>query len=267
MTVSESSIPTSPTMRLRTAVADAGLMAKRNFVHVKRSPEKLYLATVEPLMIVLLFRYLFGGAIPVPNGSYVDYLMPGILVLSAAFGTVSTAIGLAEDVSGGIVDRFRAMPVARSAVLVGRLTFDTAENFLILLLMVVVGVAIGWRIHTGPIELVAAVLLALLFGLALSAVAAYIGLALRDVETVQTIGLAWVFPLTFLSTAFVPISTLPGWLQPVVKVNPVTIWVDTLRHLTLGGPIGSGVAGSLAWVAGIVGVFGWLAVRAYRIAT
>lgn len=250
--------------KLQRALADTRRMAWRNLVRARRSPEKLMIATIEPVMIVLLFRYLFGGAIEVPNGSYVDFLLPGILVLSAAFASAATAIGLAEDVSSGIVDRFRAMPVARSAVLLGRLVFDTTQGLFVVILMALVGFAVGWRVHAGVVPFIAAILLADLFGVALCTISALCGLAIRDLETVQSFGLVWMFPLTFMSSAFVPVVTMPGWLQPAVKVNPITIWTDTLRHLTLGGPTTAGLVGSLAWTFAILVVFAPLAVRAYR---
>jgi len=255
-------------------VSDALTLTKRNLLKYVRLPTLLIFSTVQPVMFVLLFRYVFGGAIVVPGlRSYVDYLMPGIFVQTVVFGSTQTGVGLAEDLSKGLIDRFRSLPMARSAVLAGRTLSDTVRNMFVVLLMTAVGMAVGFRFHGGILEFAAALLLGVLFGLAFSWISALIGLAAGNVEAAQASSFVWIFPLTFASSAFVPVRSMPGWLQAWAKVNPVSITVDALRSLSLGQPLAHQVVGgsttvhvleSLAWIAGILLVFVPLAVLRYR---
>jgi ABC-2 type transport system permease protein/oleandomycin transport system permease protein len=217
-------------------------------------------------MFVLMFRYVFGGAIPVQGikGGYVSFLMPGIIGQTAAFATFGTAIALAQELKKGVIDRLRSMPMARSAVLAGRLVADTARMLITILIIVGVGYAVGFRFSNGAAMAVAMVVLATVFGLAVCCVAAYTGLAIGDEESVQAFGMIWLFPLTFVSSAFVPISTMPGWLQAFAKNQPVTNVIDAMRAMAIGGPIETNLLKSIAWLAGIFIVFLPLAVRAYR---
>jgi ABC transporter DrrB family efflux protein len=245
--------------------ADAAAVTRRNLYRYVRVPTLLLFSTIQPVMFVLLFTYVFGGAIQVPGvDNYVDFLMAGILVQTVIFGSTQTGVGLAEDMSRGMVDRFRSLPMARSAVLAGRTTSDTVRNLFVVCLMLVVGTLVGFRFHAGVGPAVGAVGLALAFGLAFSWISALIGLSVRDVESAQAAGFVWVFPLVFASSAFVPVDTMPGWLQTFADINPVTVTVNALRALTLGGPTARPVLESLAWIVGILLVFVPLAVNRYR---
>jgi ABC-2 type transport system permease protein/oleandomycin transport system permease protein len=216
-------------------------------------------------MFVLMFRYVFGGAIPVNvPGGYVNFLMPGIIGQTAAFATFGTAIALAIEVQKGVIDRLRSMPMARSAVLAGRLVADTSRMLLTILIIVGVGYAVGFRFENGFGPAVAMIALATVFGLSICCIAAFTGLAIKNEESVQAFGMIWLFPLTFLSSAFVPIQTMPGWLQAFANNQPVTYVIDTMRALALGGPIADSLWKALAWIAGIFVVFAPLAVRAYK---
>jgi ABC-2 type transport system permease protein len=246
------------------AVKDILALTKRNLLRYTRVPQLLVFSTVQPVMFVLLFAYVFGGAISVPSGSYIDFLIPGILVQTVVFGSTQTGVGLAEDLSKGMVDRFRSLPMARSAVLAGRTLSDLARNLFVVLLMLVVGTLIGFRFHAGFPSAVAAVLLVVACGFAFSWISALIGLAIRDVETTQVAGFVWVFPLVFASSMFVPVETMPGWLQGFARVNPVSNWVDAMRALSLGGPVTTEVLQAVAWIVGILVVFVPLAVSRYR---
>jgi ABC-2 type transport system permease protein/oleandomycin transport system permease protein len=250
----------------RWAVSDTLTITRRNLLVWMRVPAYLVFTVIQPVMFVLLFRYVFGGAIPVHGvkGGYVNFLMPGIIGQTAAFATFGTAIALAQELKKGVIDRLRSMPMARSAVLAGRLVADTGRMFVTILIIVAVGYAVGFRFGNGVVPAIAMILLATVFGLAICCIAAYTGLAIGDEESVQAFGLIWLFPITFLSSAFVPIQTMPGWLQAFANNQPVTYVIDTMRALALGGPIEANLWKSIAWLAGIFVVFVPLAVRAYR---
>jgi ABC transporter DrrB family efflux protein len=257
--------PTLPRRPLRWTFADAAAMTKRNLYRYIRVPTLLLFSTIQPVMFVLLFTYVFGGAIQVPGvDRYIDYLMAGILAQTVVFGSTQTGVGLAEDMSRGMVDRFRSLPMARSAVLAGRTLSDTVRNLFVVSLMLVVGTLVGFRFHAGVVPALGAVGLALAFGLAFSWISALIGLSVRDVESAQAAGFVWVFPLVFASSAFVPVASMPGWLQGFAKANPITNTVDALRVLCLGGPTVRPVLQAVAWIAGILLVFVPLAVNRYR---
>ena len=251
--------------RLRWGVADGLTVTKRNLIAYTRTPTLLVFAVVQPVMFVLLFRYVFGGAIKVDvPGGYVSYLTPGIIGQSAAFASFGTAIGLAREIQKGVVDRYRSMPMARSAVLVGRLTADTLRMIVTVLVLLGVSAAVGFRFHNGFWPAVAMVVLAVVFGVTVCAVSAYIGFAIRDEESVASFGLIWLFPLTFVSAAFVPVQSMPGWLQAFANNQPVTIVIDEMRSLALGGPLVLHAWESAVWLGGILAVFLPLAIRAYR---
>jgi len=244
--------------------ADAVVIARRNLTRIARTPELLVFATIQPIMFVLLFRYVFGGAIHVPGISYVDFLIPGIIVQTVVFGATSTAVGLSEDMSKGIIDRFRSLPMSRSAVLAGRTIADLVRNVFVVLLMIVVGTAVGFRFHNGLLPAVAAVFVALLLGYALSWVFALIGLTVADPETAQLAGFLPVFPLVFASSVFTSIQTMPGWLQAFANVQPITRAANTVRALTQGGPVATNLLWTILWSIAILAVFAPLAVRRYR---
>ncbi|HEX6526858.1 MAG TPA: ABC transporter permease [Streptosporangiaceae bacterium] len=254
--------------RLRWAVLDALTLTERNLTAWLHNPMFLLFTLMQPVMFTLLFRYVLGGAIPVHvPGGYVDYLLPGVIGQAVAFGSSGTAIALGRETQRGVLDRFRSMPMVQSAVLAGRMAADTVRMFLMIVCMIGIGYAVGFRFHNGLGPAIAMVALATVFGLALSCVSAFLGLSIKDVESIQAFGLIWVFPFTFVSSAFVPIQTMPGWLQAFAYNQPVTIVVDTLRYLALGPAAGSSLEPhlwqSFAWLGGMVTVFGTLAVRGY----
>lgn len=259
-------VPAEPRgQRLRRGTADVATLTRREVKIWARNPAFIVFAIVQPVMFTLLFRYVFGGAILVPTpGGYVDYLMPGIIAQSAAFGTFGTAIALARQIQRGVIDRFRAMPMARSAVLLGRLCADTLRLTLTVLIILAVGYAVGFRFVNGVGPAVLMVVLGILFGVVISTVSAFVGLAIKDEESVGSFGLIWLFPLTFVSAAFVPVQYMPGWLQAFAKNQPVSVVIDEMRSLALGGPLVQHAWQSAAWLVGIAAVFVTLAVRAYR---
>jgi ABC transporter DrrB family efflux protein len=252
----------------RWAVSDTLVLTRRALLVWVRVPAYIVFTVIQPVMFVLLFRYVFGGAIQVPGGSYVNYLMPGIIGQTAAFASFGTAIALAQELKKGVIDRLRSMPMARSAVLSGRLVADTGRMLVTILIIVAVGYAVGFRFQNGFGPAVGMVVLATIFGLSICVIAAFTGLAIGDEESVQAFGLIWLFPLTFVSSAFVPIASMPGWLQAFANHQPVTYVVNTMRGLALGEPYSANLASnmwhSVAWLAGIFIVFVPLAVRAYR---
>lgn len=246
------------------AVADTAVLARRNLLRIPRQPDLLISFTVQPVMFVLLFVYVFGGAIQTPGFEYVDFLMPGIVVQTMAFGGFVTAIGLSDDLRKGLIDRFRSLPMAPGAVLAGRTLADVATNVLSLAVMVGVGLAVGFRFDASVLEILAGVGLALLLGYAFSWIFATMALISSSPESAQAIGFIVVFPLTFASSAFVPVASMPDWLQPFAEHNPFTLAVDALRGLWIGADAGNAVWGALAWCVGLTLVFGVLAVARYR---
>jgi ABC transporter DrrB family efflux protein len=254
-----------PFIRARWAFSDTMAITRRNLLVWYRVPAYLFFTVIQPVIFVLMFRYVFGGAIHVNvPGGYVSFLMPGIIGQTAAFACFGTAIALAQELQKGVIDRLRSMPMARSAVLAGRLTADTLRLTVTILIVVGIGYAVGFRFQNGAAPAVLMVLLAILLGLACCVIAAYTGLAIKDEESVQAFGLIWLFPLTFLSSAFVPISSMPGWLQAFANNQPITFIINTMRALAIGGPIEANLWKSAVWLAGIFIVFLPLAVRAYK---
>jgi ABC-2 type transport system permease protein/oleandomycin transport system permease protein len=252
---------------LRGDITDAGVVSVRNLRHFIRQPDLLIFSTIQPIMFVLLFTYVFGGAIShslPPGVSYIDYLLPGILVQSVTFRASMTAIGLSDDMKLGVIDRFRSMPMARSAVLIGRTSADLVRNVLIILLMIIVGYIIGFRFQAGVLQAIGCIALVSAFGLALSWIFAFLGLTVRSAEAAQSAGFVVLFPLVFASSVFVPVSTLPGWLQAIAKVSPVTLTANAARSLALVPGTPSSLGGAIAWIAGLLAVFIPLSVWRYR---
>jgi len=246
-------------------LADSRVIAVRQLRKVLRRPVYVVSAFVQPVIFVLMFRYVFGGAIHTGSVDYVDFVLPGIMVQTAIFGALITGMGLTEDMAAGVVDRFRSLPMARSAVLVGRTAADLVVNGLTLVVLVLVGLAVGFRPGGAPYELLSAFVLVLAFAYVFSWISAWVGVTVRDPETVQSAGFLWVVPLTFVSSAFVPTDAMPGAVRAIADVNPVTVAVDAARALTTGqGDALPSVLGTLAWLAGLLLVFVPLAVRAFR---
>ena len=253
--------------RLIAGTRDALAIAGRNLTALRRVPKLLVFSTIQPLVFVLLFRYVFGGvaALALPGGvRYVDYLLPGVFVQTAVFGAMNTAVGLATDLQSGLLERFRSLPMARSAVLAGRTIADLTRNIFVVALMAGVGFAVGFRIHNGVGPFLAAMLLVLLFGLALSWIWAVVGLAVGDPETAQAAAFPVLMPLVFASSAFIPVSTMPWWLQGFARHQPVSVTASAVRALVLGGPTSTYVWQSVAWLIGIIIVFAPLGVWRYR---
>ena len=251
--------------RIAGTASDTEVVMWRNLLRYLRLPNLLVFSTVQPIMFVLLFNFVFGGVIKlVVHGPYIDYLMPGIFIQAVIFGSTQTGIGLAEDLSRGMVDRFRSLPMARVAVLTGRTMADTVRNVFVILLMTGVGVLVGFRIHNRFLPALVVLLLAVVFGTAFSWISAVIGLITRDAEAAQAAGFVWTLPLIFASSAFVPIATMPGWLQAFSKVDPVSVVVGAMRALLLGGPVATQLLQSAAWVVGILLVCVPTALRLYR---
>ena len=267
--------------RLRYAVSDWMVLTRRNLITYIRKPDLLVFSTIQPVMFVLLFVYVFGGAfeqILPPNVSYVDFLMPGIFVQTGIFAALQTGVGLADDLQKGLIDRFRSLPMARSAVLAGRTAADTVSVIFQVVLMLIVAYAVGYRLHEGVLESLLAFAVIVGVGYSFTWVAAFAGLSLKTIEAVQAATFTIVFPFVFVSSAFVPVETFPSWLQGFANANPVTIWVDTVRVLTLGQlytesasplfrdvpSLGTLLWQSAAWFLGIMAVFSMLGVRVYR---
>jgi ABC transporter DrrB family efflux protein len=252
---------------LRANITDAWVVSVRNLRHFVRQPDLLVFSTIQPIMFVLLFTYVFGGAIThsLPSGvSYIDYLLPGILIQSVTFRASMTAVGLSDDLKLGVIDRFRSMPMARSAVLIGRTAADLVRNVLIIVLMIVVGYIIGFRFQAGVAQALACIALVSAFGLALSWIFAFVALTVRSAEAAQSAGFVILFPLVFASSVFVPVSSMPSWLQAFAKVSPVTLTANAARSLALVPGTPSSVGGAIAWIAGLLAVFIPLSVWRYR---
>jgi ABC transporter DrrB family efflux protein len=247
------------------ALRDTFAITQRNLIAYRRVPQLLVFSTIQPVIFVLMFRYVFGGAIKLPGPiPYVDFLMPGIFVQTVVFGAIATAIGLATDMKSGLMERFHALPMARSAVLTGRTMADLARNVFVVILMMIVGFLVGWRIHTNVLALLAGAFLVLLFGYAMSWIFATVGLAVGDPETAQAAAFPVLAPLVFASSAFVSPDKMPGWLQVFANHQPVSATASAVRALVNGGPTATYVWQSVAWCVAILVVFAPIAVRLYR---
>ena len=267
--------------RTRLALSDWGVLTKRNLLTYIRKPDLLVFSTIQPVLFVLLFVYVFGGAFEMilpANVTYVDFLMPGIIIQTSIFAALQTGVGLADDLQKGLIERFKSLPMARSAVLAGRTAADTVSVVFQIVLMVIVGILIGYRLHEGFVEAALAFLLIFAVGYTFTWVAAFAGLALKSVEAVQAATFTLVFPVIFVSSAFVPVDTMPSWIQPIARNNPMTIWVDTVRSLTLGDAftdspselfrsipdLGTLTWQSIAWIVAILAIAVPVGVRMYR---
>ena len=258
---------------LRKAISDGLVVTGRNLRRIPRIPELALFAILQSIMFVLLFAYVFGGAIPLPDGgSYREYLLPGIFVQTLAFASIVTAIGMTDDMNKGIIDRFRSLPMARSAVLSGRTISDVVYNAGILVVLMLSGLVVGWRVHSSLGEFLLAVVLLMAFTFAMSWIGVYLGLRVPTVEVANQVGFITIFPLTFLSNAFIPIQTLPSWLQPVAEWNPFSSLVAASRELfgnpnpvvSDSFPMQHPVLMSVIWIVVILVVFAPLGVRRYR---
>jgi ABC-2 type transport system permease protein/oleandomycin transport system permease protein len=262
--------PVAGRNRLAWALLDATILARRSLMQTLRTPSLIVFVAIQPIMFVLLFRYVFGGAIRVPGGQYVNYLMPGIFVQTVAFGCITTGIGLAEDMQRGVIDRFRSLPMSSSAVLTGRTIADLARNLFTVIIMLVVGFVVGFRPQGSLAEFVFGMLLLMSFSFAFSWIAALIGISVGSVEAAQSGGFIWLFPLTFASSVFVPVSTMPTWLQGFAEHNPISVLANALRGLFQVDPsltaadTRSQVIQSIAWTVGILLIFVPLSIARYR---
>jgi ABC transporter DrrB family efflux protein len=265
--------PAPATGSFASAARDGLIVMWRNLKRIPRIPELAIFAVLQSIMFVLLFAFVFGGAIPLPGGgSYREFLMPGIFAQTIVFAAGTTAIGIADDIGKGIIDRFRSLPMARSAVLSGRSLSDVVYNGGILIVLMVSGLAVGWTVHTGIGPLVAGIVLLLLFAFAMSWVGIYLGLSVPTVEVAQQAVFTALFPITFVSNVFVPPQTLPSWLQFVAEWNPTSTLTGALRELwgnpnPFAGdsfPSQNPVLVTLVWVVVIIAIFGPLGVTKYR---
>ena len=246
------------------ALSDTLVLAKRSLKRIQRQPDLLVGFTVQPIMFVLLFAFVFGGAIDTGGLDYIDFLIPGIIVQSMVFGGFVTALGLAEDLKKGLIDRFRSLPMWGPAVVSGRILADLCTNVFQLAIMFTVGIAIGFRFDASAGEIVGGMALLLLIGYAFSWVFAFIGLSVSSPEAANAFGFTILFPITFVSSAFVPPETMPDWLQPIAEHNPFTTMVDAVRALFVGTEAGNDIWLAVAWSLGIIAVFSTLAVWRYR---
>jgi ABC transporter DrrB family efflux protein len=246
------------------AASDTAVLAKRSLLRIRRQPDLLIGFTVQPVMFVLLFVYVFGGAIDTPGLDYVDFLMPGIIVQSMVFGGFVTALGLADDLKKGLMDRFRSLPMSRSAVLTGRTLADVFSNVVQLIVMIGVGLLVGFSFKTGLLEIVGGIALLLLIGYAFSWVFAFIGLTASSAEAANAFGFTILFPMTFVSSAFVPVESMPSWLEVVAENNPFTKMVNAARDLFVDVSAGNDVWLAVAWSLAIVAVFAPLSAWRYR---
>ena len=256
--------------RIGGAISDGLALWQRNLIGLRRTPQTLVFSTLQPVIFVLLFRYVFGGAVSQTlNVPYVDYLMPGIFCQMVVFGAMLTAVGLAADLKSGMLERFHSLPMSRSAVLAGRTTADLTRNFFVVILVSIVGFIVGFRIHTNVFGFLAGMALVLLFGYALSWVFATVGLAVGDPETAQAASFPVMAPLVFASSAFVAVATMPGWLRPFAEHQPVSVTASAVRALMIGNTTpGTSTATyvwqALAWLILLIVVFAPVAVRQYR---
>jgi ABC transporter DrrB family efflux protein len=268
MTATVATAASRPAARVRRSpiwiLTDSITIAWRAMLAVVRNPQLLVVDTITPIMFVLLFAVVFGGAIQTPGVSYVTFLMPGIFVQTVVFGGTSTAVGLAEDLQKGIIDRFRTLPMAPSAVLIGKTFADLLRNAYTVVIMTIVGFAIGFRFTGSVAEFGLALMLITFFGYSISWLSANIGLRAKSAQAAQGAIFIPVFPLTFLSSAFVPVATMPEWLQPIAEANPVTVVVNAARGLIVGAPQTDTILLAIAWIIGLVAVFAPLAIWSYR---
>lgn len=245
-------------------LSDTLAMAWRGIIRYIRLPQLLVFSTIQPILFLMLFTYVFGGAIKTSQENYINFLVPGILVQLVLFGSVQTGIGLSEDLNKGMINRFRSLPMARSAVLAGRTLADLIRNIFVVILVILTALVMGFRAGGGLDSMVLAILIIIFFGFAFSWVSASIGLSVNNPEASQVAGFIWLFPLIFASSIFVPIDTMPSWLEAFAKVSPITVTVNWVRSLILGTSVGDNWWQSLIWITGIMVDFSMLAVLQYR---
>ena len=271
--------PSGMSARISLEAVDGLLVARRNLLTLTRVPTVFIFELVQPIMFVLLFRFIYANQfaqLP-PGVSYVQFLMPGIFVQNALFGSTQTAIGLADDLKSGIIDRFRSLPMARSAVLAGRTTSDLFKNFVLLMIVIAIGYLVGFKFNNGLVSAIGVVVLVLAVGFTFSWISACVGLSLKKVEAVQAASFTWIFPVVFVSSAFVPVAGMAGFLQPIARHNPVTVWCNLARYLSNGLPgitdFKTGIAvdtveglliKSVVWIVVLLVIFVPLAIRLYR---
>ena len=248
-------------------LSDIWVMTQRDVRRYLRLPQLLFTNIILNVVLLLLFNYVFGGAIQTGGIAYIQYFLPGFLAQSVVFGSTQTSVGISEDLSKGLIDRFRSLPMARVAFLSGRVVSDAMRYLILIVIMIGVGYAAGFRFEAGFLSAFSGVWLIVLFGIALTWLGVFIGISVKDVETAQVAGFVWVFPLVFASSLYVPIETMPSWLQVFAEINPVTPMVDTIRGLSWGTSISSSLWKILAWDAGIILVTLPPALRKYRLLT
>lgn len=246
------------------AIRDTIAMTGRNLTAMRRVPQVLVFSLVQPVIFVFMFRYVFGGAIQIPGQDYVDYLMPGIFAQTVSFGAINTAVGLAEDKGKGLLERLRSLPMSRAAVLGGRVLADTVRNTVIVVLMVLIGLLVGFRTHTNLLAVIAGIAVLVFFGVALASIFVFIGLSVPNGEAAQAAAFPLLAPLTFASSAFVDPSSMPGWLEWWARRQPLSKTTEAVRALMLGGPTSGPVTASLLWSLGIMAVMAPLAIAKYR---
>jgi oleandomycin transport system permease protein len=253
-----------PRVRPSEGIRQSASLSWRTLVQIKHNPTELIDFSIQPIMFLLLFTYVFGGAIAGSTGDYLTFALPGLIVQNALFGTLNTGLGLSTDLTKGVFDRLRALPIARWAPLAGRIGADVAKQAWAMALLLGLGAVMGFRVGTNVAGVLGAFGLLLVVALAFSWISVLVGVLVSEPDKVMMFGFAVMFPLTFVSNVFVPTDTMPGWLQSWVDVNPVTIVADAIRGLLVAGPVAAPVTGALLWAAGIVAVFGPLSVRAFR---
>jgi len=258
------SAATLPATGRTNVVSNTLMIARRNLLHIKATPEQLVEMSIQPIMFLVLFVYVFGGAIAGSSAQYLQFALPGILVQSVSFLPFTTAIALNVDFQRGVIDRFRSLPIARSAVIGGRILADGVRILWSIIIITGVSMVLGFRFEGGSAGALGAVVLVLAWGLTMCWPMAFIGITARTTESVNTWGFMIILPLTFASTAFAPADTMPGWLQAFVKVNPVTAVIDATRGLMLGGPVAQPLVRAVISMVVIVAVFAPLAIQRYR---
>jgi oleandomycin transport system permease protein len=265
MTAAVATLPAlAPRVRPAEGLRQSASLSWRTLVQIKHNPMELIDFSLQPIMFLLLFTYVFGGAISGDTGDYLTFMLPGIIVQNALFGSLNTGVGLSNDLTKGVFDRLRALPIARWAPLAGRIMADAVKQAWAMALLLGLGAIMGFRVGTNVAGVLGAFGVLLVAALAFSWISVLVGVLVKEPERVMVFGFAVMFPLTFVSNVFVPAGTMPGWLRSFVDVNPVTIVADALRGLLVSGPVAGPVTGALLWMAGVLVVFGPLAVRAFR---
>jgi len=254
--------------RIYNAASDTWAITKRNLLHYVRLPQLIFFSSIQPIIFLTLFNYVFGGALSsshtLLHGKYINYLLPGIMIQVTLFGGLQTGIGLATDMGSGLISRFRSLPMSRGAVLAGRTIADMIRNIIVIIIMLVYGYILGFRFSYGWLNAVIMIAIVVLFGFTFSWISAYTGMKAKDAETAQLSSFVFIFPLVFASAAFVPVSTMPSWLQHFANNQPITFAVNTARHFALGTPMDGAIWKLLLWIAGLLIIFIPLSVITYR---